>query len=479
MYKSLSFFAAVLLFSVCFAFAEDAVYMANGIKIGEVDQDSAIIWMRLTQHPDRNADGIPFPEVDGGRNLGANLTLEELTGGNPLESMEGAVPGITGVVQVAWWPAEKPEQRQASDWLPVDSDKDFTCQYALEGLQPDTVYQVEVQGKPVHADTATCTVQGRFITAVLPSVEKEVSFVVVTCGDYPRRDDPENGHKIYDAMLKLNPDFFVHTGDIEYYDKALPFAPHPALARFKWNRFFAMPYQRDFFCNVASYFMKDDHDTLRNDCWPGMTYGALTWEQGLAIFREQVPMGEKTYRTVRWGKDVQIWMVEGRDFRSPTTMRDGPEKSIWGKEQKAWFMRTVQESDAAFRILISPTPLVGPDRDSKHDNHSNSDFAHEGTELRYFLASMKNMIVINGDRHWQYVSVDDETGLQEFGTGPSSDQHAGGWDQEDFLPEHRYLKLKGGFLHVNVSRNNGVPQMVLTHHGVTGEKYNEVILKAE
>ncbi len=77
-----------------------------------------------------------------------------------------------------------------------------------------------------------------------------------------------------------------------------------------------MPFQRNFHNNVASYFIKDDHETLKNDCWPGQSYGDITWEDGLEIFREQVPMGEKTYRTIRWGKDLQIWLVEGRDYRS-------------------------------------------------------------------------------------------------------------------------------------------------------------------
>ena len=59
------------------------------------------------------------------------------------------------------------------------------------------------------------------------------------------------------------------------------------------------------------YFLKDDHDTLKNDAWPGQKYGDLTWDQGVALFREQFPLGDKTYRTVRWGKDLQVWMVEG------------------------------------------------------------------------------------------------------------------------------------------------------------------------
>ena len=69
-------------------------------------------------------------------------------------------------------------------------------------------------------------------------------------------------------------------------------------------------------------------------------------------------------------------------------MPDGPDKSIWGAEQKAWFKLTVQESDATFRVLISPTP-VSADRDNKNDNHANAGFSNEGNELRRFMASMK------------------------------------------------------------------------------------------
>ena len=45
----------------------------------------------------------------------------------------------------------------------------------------------------------------------------------------------------------------------------------------------------------------------------------LTFEEGFAIYREQVPMGEMPYRTLRWRKGLQVWVVEGRLYRSPTT----------------------------------------------------------------------------------------------------------------------------------------------------------------
>ena len=70
--------------------------------------------------------------------------------------------------------------------------------------------------------------------------------------------------------------------------------------------------------------------------------------------------------------------MEGRDYRSPNDMPDGPGKTIWGEEQMAWLKKTAAESDAAFRILISPTPIVGPDRENKRDNHANKVFKHEG-----------------------------------------------------------------------------------------------------
>jgi alkaline phosphatase D len=154
-------------------------------------------------------------------------------------------------------------------------------------------------------------------------------------------------------------------------------------------------------------------------------------------------------------------------------MKDGPGKTIWGKEQKEWFFRTVKESDAAFRVLISPTPIVGPDRGNKNDNHANEGFTHEGNEIRKFIASQKNMFTACGDRHWQYVSVDADTGVKEFSCGPTSDKHAGGWSNENLLPEHRYLNVQGGFLAITVERKGGRPVLTARHYNVAGELCNE------
>ena len=35
-------------------------------------------------------------------------------------------------------------------------------------------------------------------------------------------------------------------------------------------------------------------------------------------------------------RSLQLWFVEGRDYRSANDDPDGPQKSIWGKEQRDW-----------------------------------------------------------------------------------------------------------------------------------------------
>ena len=457
-------------------------YMATGIKIGEVTDSEAIVWVRLTRNEKRVDFGAPMPKISYTLASTGEPIIDmkyrqpdavpsvEFPDGSSIDTIEGAVPGAKGVVRVRYKPEGDTEFR-FTPWHKVDPQADFTHQFRLSNLLPASQYILEVE-YGANKYLGRKTLPGTFRTAPAPDAIAPITFTVITGQRYPDRDS-DDGFKIYGQMLNLNPDFFVHTGDILYYDE---YAKTPALANWHWQRIYGMNSLVEFHKNVASYFMKDDHDTLVNDSWPTMEttfMGDLTFERGLEIFREQVPMGDKTYRTVRWGKDLQIWMVEGRDFRSPNTMEDGPDKTIWGEEQMAWFKRTVQASDATFRVLISPTPVVGPDRDNKNDNHANSAFAHEGNLLREFIASQKNMVVVCGDRHWQYVSVDSTHGVKEYSSGPASDEHAGGWENDMLRPEHKYLNVIGGFLAITVERQNGKPTLIARHHAVDGAILNE------
>ena len=462
-------------------------WFGNGFHNGWADQTSIVIWTRLTRNPELNSTGQKFlvPSADEARQLAKSgdkdkIFKAQIPDGYTLDQMEGACPGSAGDVKLVYAPLETPDQKIETEWMAVDASKNFTRQWKLQNLNPGTKYLVRLFARKTGELQISDSTKGAFLTPPSADISKELNFCIVTCHDFPRRDDPKKGHKIYPAMLSLYPDFYVHTGDVEYYDKPAPFAMTEELMHFKWNRLFALPYQRDFYSLFTTYFMKDDHDALSNDSYPGMKYGAVSFERGVEIFdKEQFPSNEKTYKTVRWGKDLQIWMVEGRNYRSSNDAPDGPDKTIWGKEQKEWLFKTLRESDATFKILITPGPILGPDRSKKNDNYSNSGFKYEGDEIRNYLNQFNNLYICNGDRHWQYVTHFEGTNLWEFGCGPGSDSHAEGWPPTDKRPEHRFLRVKGGFLKGNVSLKNGIQTLTFQHYDVDGNIVHEEILPAK
>jgi phosphodiesterase/alkaline phosphatase D-like protein len=92
------------------------VYMASGMKIGEVTSDSTIVWTRLTRDP----------EAD-------------------LETKWGRVAtGTPGQVRLSYWPDGNEALTKETSWYAVDTDKDFTRQLHLAELTPATDYSLKV-----------------------------------------------------------------------------------------------------------------------------------------------------------------------------------------------------------------------------------------------------------------------------------------------------------------------------------------------
>ncbi len=61
------------------------------------------------------------------------------------------------------------------------------------------------------------------------------------------------------------------------------------------------------------------------------------------------------------------------------------------------------------------------------------------------------------------------TGVREYSCGPVSNSHAGGWSDDQYLPDyHRFLKVAGGFLSVTTERKDGTPTLSLRFHDVQG-----------
>ena len=456
-----------------------------GIMVGEVTDSGAQVQVRLTkgdQLIDRD-----LPGVSGG----VRFFLEE----------HGSIA----------------DSRSLMREVEAAPEHDYIARATFEGLSPGTNYVcrtelVSTADPPTQQPGPTA----RFKTLPGPATAAPVKFVVVTGMNYakfhgddridraqhlvenntelPKPYDGPDKHLGYPALasiLKLKPDFFVGTGDNVYYDTPdNPRAETIPELRQKWHEQFLQPRYRDLFAEVPTYWMVDDHD-YRIDDGDNTGDHLPTPEQGRLMMLEQLPIAPmddteaKTYRTHRVSRDLQIWFPENRIYRSPNEMEDGPEKTIWGTEQKTWLKRTLTESDATFKLLISPTPMVGPDDLRKTDNHTNhGGFRHERDEFFAWLKEtgldQKHFYILCGDRHWQYHAVH-PSGIEEFSCGALVDANSRlgrrPGDPEGTDPEGLIRQLysqeprSGGFMIVESDPASGdtAPRLVFTWHDEHGE----------
>lgn len=441
--------------STCFAFCCTSIGAleighAQGELAGEVTATSVLLQSRLT--------ALAGPDLDE----------------------TGDIPGTAGMACFEWHETAEPTKPQRTPWQKAEPERDYIVRTALTGLKPGTCYQYcLVFG--IDEAAARPGPMRQFKTLPAATSDEPLSFCMGSCQNYaffmygkkgegsPATDEDKRlGYPAYAAMTAVKPDFFIGTGDIVYYDHPEKTAAKtlPELRR-KWHEQFRFPRMVEFFAGTPAYWLKDDHDFRYNDADLGGERLPLQGT-GIEIFREQMPIHPAderrapTYRTHRVHRHLQLWFTEGRDYRSPNLMADGPEKSLWGAEQRAWLMRTLKESDATWKIIITPTPMVGPDSAGKKDNHANlNGFRHEATTFFQWLRTegMLNVMTFCGDRHWQYHSIH-PLGLEEFSCGALNDENAisgtrpgtkGSTDPEGLIRQpFIYPKPSGGFLHVSV-----------------------------
>jgi alkaline phosphatase D len=419
---------------------------------------------------------------------------------------DGDIPGAAGAAAFEWSESPAMENARRTEWLEAQAERDFIVRAELRDLKPGTSYYYRLVFGPTEAEAKPGPTR-QFKT--LPSVDdiRPLSFCMGSCQNYAffmhgkdgrgasaTLEDRRLGYPSYAAMHKLAPDFFIGTGDIVYYD-------HPAATaaktlpelRKKWHQQARFPRLIEFFARTPAYWSKDDHDFRFNDAdLRGSKLPMPT--TGIEVFREQLPMfpaGDQTsptYRTHRVHQHLQLWFTEGRDYRSPNNQPDGPEKSLWGKEQRAWLEKTLAESDATWKIIVTPTPMVGPDRNSKKDNHTNlAGFRHEADSFfaRLREQGVKNVLTFCGDRHWQYHSIH-PLGVEEFSCGALNDENAiagerpGGkntTDPEGLIKQpFLYREPSGGFLYVTVGQHEGQPaQLKIQFRNDLGEVLYEAV----
>ena len=140
-----NFICVIILFSFTFCEKENKTngpYFGNGLKNGWADQNSIVIWTRLTQYKEAYFEGEPFKEIskDLMLSLAKNPDIDsiynsQIPKGLQLSDMEGYCPGMDGEVQLHYYLKRSPMEIVASDWVEVDKNKDFTYEWNLSALK--------------------------------------------------------------------------------------------------------------------------------------------------------------------------------------------------------------------------------------------------------------------------------------------------------------------------------------------------------
>ncbi|MGW3027966.1 alkaline phosphatase D family protein [Streptomyces sp. NPDC001221] len=212
------------------------------------------------------------------------------------------------------------------------------------------------------------------------------------------------GYRIYDAMAKLDPDFFLCSGDNIYADgpisatQALPDGSTwrnitteekskvaETLAEYRGNFRYNLLDEnlRRFNAQVPSIIQWDDHE-VRNNWYPGEVIASSDTrytEKSIDVlaararraFSEYFPISTlepgdrngRVYRVMRHGPLLDVFVLDMRTYRNAnsTDRQTVDPQGILGAEQLEWLKRELARSRAVWKVIAADMPLglVVPD----------------------------------------------------------------------------------------------------------------------
>src|SRR5262245_939776 len=304
-----------------------------------------------------------------------------------------------GLVSVHYGKDSVLKEFSASSPVRVQEARDLTARVYLEDLQPATnyYYRAAVDGKrpgPI----------GHFVTAPAPDEAADVRFAF--SGDSRQNYQP---FLIMDSIREMHPDFFLHLGDTIYADRG---GIAKRLPQF-WAKYAAnrndLPSQR-LLSDTSVYVVWDDHEVADNygPADPLAPIGRKAFFDYWPV-RQSAGDPDRIYRSFRWGKAVELFILDTRQYR------DYAAGTILGRKQKQWFLTALSASEAWFKIIATSVPFSSPNSDKW------GGFPRERDQILEFIRDRRisGVIFLTADLHYAAVSrVPGGLGLKEFIAGP-------------------------------------------------------------
>lgn len=392
--------------------------LPQGVAVGDVRSDSVLVWLRTDEPAQVQIEYAPLSE---------------------------------------WGTAEsKP------DYLPVLAktklyrtapDHDMTLTVVLEKLKPATRYRYRIvmAREPLGADhetQASVAARGEFTTLAEPTAHVPVLFAWSgDLGGQQKCRDEQNAYPIFDTIRNHKVDFFLFLGDTIYGDDRCPSPPNVPGSAFTASTLEEYRakhrYQRGaaalqrLLASVPVSVMWDDHEVRNNFAGPFDPQMPL----GRQALRDYWPIvtapddPNRLYRRVRYGADLELFLLDTRQYRSRNADRDGPEKTMLGATQLAWLLDGLRRSTSTWKVIATSVPLSipkpGPESRPGNDGWAGgADGTGFETELRTIVETIlahpiKNVVWIATDVHFVQANAYDPNGdgvpdFHEFVAGPLS-----------------------------------------------------------
>lgn len=288
-----------------------------------------------------------------------------------------------------------------TDWIVPQANQDFTAIASLANLQSDTKYYYWVT---IGSPPANTEKRYEFVTFPSSGTVKDFTFSVFS--DAASQDSYAPG---YAKAASMNPAFVGQIGDFRHQNPAA--VPTPITINNWWiqnkesiGEGFA---GTDFSTNIGAKFpffhIWDDHDFCDNNADKTCAYkDTFSKPAFLSYFPTySLDAGDGTLgQSFRYGKEAEIFVLDLRYQRSPSTDLDGPSKSIMGNSQKVWLkskLLAAQNDGVIWKFLVSSS--IWNDHSKPGDSWSS--YLTEQNELINYIKNngIKNVVVISGDLH--------------------------------------------------------------------------------